>query len=248
MLLPCATTHVAINSLASYGAPRARLLTELAAAGVPMDQVHVFLGDSGDEARYLDRLSGAWHYRVRHNSVDFTAMVHIVENPQHFTPVRQWFYLHDTSSVGHHFWTNVSEWCAGLPACALPLTRYLPTSSMGLYDAAFLNAHASDVLSLKNTRSATGLRWKVRGVGWEDKLFKVCDQHSRDAPIRRFTRQCYNTTLKRRTCLCSRIERDKPARIYGADTTPRQAWRYLCFDVAKYKANWARNRTVVIAV
>ena len=38
--------HLAINSLAMYAAPRVKLLGELRAAGVPMHQVHVFLGDS----------------------------------------------------------------------------------------------------------------------------------------------------------------------------------------------------------
>ena len=51
-----------------------------------------------------------------------------------------------------------------MPACALPLTRWLPSSSMGLYDAAFLHAHAPDVLGLKNVRNASGARWKQRGV------------------------------------------------------------------------------------
>ena len=176
-------------------------------------------------------------------------MVHIVENPSYFPSVRQWFYMHDTSSVGAHFWSNATKWChTGLPACALPLTRYLPTSSMGLYDATFLNNRAKDVLALKNARGATGMRWKIRGVGWEDKLFKVCDQHSSDAPIRRFTRQCYNSTLKRRTCLCSQLKIEpEPVLAYGAGSTPRQVWRYSCFDVQKFKANWARNRSMVIA-
>ena len=81
----------------------------------------------------MDTASGAWHYRVLHNSVDFTAMVHIAENGPLFTQVKQWFYLHDTTSVGPLFWSNATRWCAsGLPACALPLTRYWPTSSMGL--------------------------------------------------------------------------------------------------------------------
>ena len=38
-----------------------------------------------------------------------------------------------------------------------------------------------------------------------------------------------------------------PVRRYGADGTPRQAWHFPCADVAKFKANWARNRTMVIA-
>ena len=77
----CDGVHIAINSLASYSLPRGRLLRELAAAGVPMSQVHVFLGGSeekGDNAarRYTDETSGAWFYRVMHNSVDVSARVH----------------------------------------------------------------------------------------------------------------------------------------------------------------------------
>ena len=73
--IACDDLHIAINSLATYDLPRGRLLRELAAAGVPMSQVHVFLGGSeasGDNAalRYTDTTSGAWFYRVMHNSVD----------------------------------------------------------------------------------------------------------------------------------------------------------------------------------
>lgn len=252
----CNSVHVAINSLASYNVPRTHLLRDLAAAKVPMEQVHVFLGDSGSggssssssrEARYVDPASGAWHYRVSHNSVDFTAMVHIAENPQLFSAVKQWFYMHDTVSVGANFWSNATRWCwKGLPSCALPLTRYLPTSSMGLYDADFLRTPEAigNISTLKNARGVSGMRWKVRGVGWEDKLFKVCDAVSPDAPVRRFTRRCENKTLGRRTCICNGLTIEKrPQRVYGADTTPRQVWRYECADVAKFKANWARNQT-----
>ena len=49
--------HLAINSLAMYAAPRVKLLGELRAAGVPMHQVHVFLGDSpaSDDGVYDSR-------------------------------------------------------------------------------------------------------------------------------------------------------------------------------------------------
>ena len=103
---------------------------------------------------------------------------------------------------------------------------------MGLYDAAFLNAHASDVLALKNVKNASGLRWKQRGVGWEDKLFKVCDAMSPDAPVRRFTRRCENRTLGRRTCICNGFSiARQPEPVYGPGSTPRQVWSYDCADV-----------------
>ena len=88
------------------------------------------------------------------------------------------------------------------------------------------------------------MRWKIRGVGWVDKLFKVCDGVSADAPIRRFTRRCENKTLGRRTCLCSQLTVEKqPIRVYGEGSTPRQIWRFDCFDVRKYKANFQRNNS-----
>ena len=205
--------------------------------------------DQTNGGRYLDAASGAWHYRVPHNSVDFTGLIHIVEQRELFLAVKQWFYLHDTSSVGPHFWPNATRWCSsGLPACALPLTRYLPTSSMGLYDAQFLRSPpvVSNASVLKNSRGATGMRWKIRGVGWEDKLFKVCDALSPDAPIRRFTRRCENKTLGRRTCLCSQLVVEKePVRVYADASTPRQVWRFDCADVKKYKANYMRNNSKV---
>ena len=252
----CSTLHLAINSLAAYSVPRARLLAQLRAAGVPMRQVHVFLGGSGLEGSDSfvgaeGAASGVRHYRVRHNSVDFTAMVHIAENsPSRLfgEDVRQWFYMHDTTGVGPGFWPNVTRWCDRLPACGLPLTRYYPSSSMGLYDAAFLSEHRAEVLALKNARGAPAHVFKRRGFGWEDKLFKVCDKASPDAPIRRFTRQCANVTLGRRTCICSRVDIEpQPVRVYSTDSTPRQAWRFGCVDLYKYKANWARNRTMIMA-
>ena len=65
--------------------------------------------------------------------------------------------------------------------------------------------------------------------------------------VRRFTRQCYNATLGRATCLCSKVEIDaEPQTVYGQGSTPRQVWRFGCMDVVKFKANWQRNRTLVL--
>ena len=157
--------------------------------------------------------------------------------------------MHDTSSVGPLFWTNLAtKWCAGLPACALPLTRYTPSSSMGLYDAAFLYKHQPALLTLKNANHAPATKWKARGFGWEDKLIKLCDAESPDAPVRRFTRQCHNSTLGRRTCMCSTFTTDDERQaVYGEGSALRQVWRFGCADVVKYKANFQRNRTLVMS-
>ena len=245
----CPHLHVAINSAAAYAEPRARLLAELRAAGVPASQVHVFLAGSRGAAEVPFDVGGVQHYHVSHESIDFTAMVDIAERPERFAAtVRRWFYLHDTSSVGLQFWRHaVKAGCDPLPACALPLTRYLPSSSMGLYEASFIAANRDAIVSqLKNAHGAPVPRWKKRGIGWEDKGFKMCDAASVPA-VRRFTRQCYNATLGRATCLCSKVEIDaEPQTVYGQGSTPRQVWRFGCMDVVKFKANWQRNRTLVL--
>ncbi len=242
----CPHLHIAVNSAAAYTAPRARLLADLKAAGVPSGQVHVFLaGSSGDP----HEREGVHHYPAPHESVDFTAMVELAERSEQFVgAVRRWFYLHDTTTVGAQFWRRaVSAGCDALPACALPLTRYLPASSMGLYEASFIATHRNTIVAqLKNSRGAPVARWKKRGFGWEDKVFKMCDAESVPA-VRRFTRQCWNKTLGRNTCLCSTVEIDQvPQVVYGPDSAPRQAWRFDCMAVVKWKANWARNLTMVL--
>jgi len=214
--------------------------------------MHAQFGDACARAKDVRWLGdqdehGVRFYPVRHESIDFSALVHIAESPRLFSNVRQWFYMHDTCDVGRGFWPNATRWCeSGLPACALPLTRSLPSSSMGLYDAAFLARHAADILALKNARALPIEKWKKRGFGWEDKLFKVCDAES-PVPIRRFTRRCFNATIGRRTCICSNLAIDEtPKSVYGPLSTPRQEWRFECADVVKYKANYRRNLSLVL--
>ena len=98
-----------------------------------MSQVHVFVAAGGQSQAAAVQTPPVRSYLVGHNSFDFTGLTHIVENPQLFREVRQWFYMHDTFAVGPGFWPNVTRWCeSGLPACALPLTRSLPSASTGV--------------------------------------------------------------------------------------------------------------------
>jgi hypothetical protein len=243
-----------VNSNVAYALPRDRLLGDLRAASVPMDQVHVFLGgaDSESEPTAWRNADGARFYNVSHNSIDFTAMVHLTEHHAMFPGVKQWFYMHDTTAVGRGFWCNVTRWCNRLPACALPLTRYLPSSSIGLYDYAFLLRRWHRVMELKNPRGSAGVeKWKRRGFGWEDAMIKACDRES-EVPLRRFTRRCYNATLRRRTCMCNPVVDRAPVRVYGPGSAARVAYRFPCADLTKFKANFKRNasapRTDVLAL
>ena len=88
-----------------------------------------------------------YHY-VPHDSMDFSGLVAIAEAPPGtFGRVRQWFYMHDTTAVGPGFWAAISRWCPRLPACAMPLTCRWPSSSMGLYDAAFIASEREKTLA-----------------------------------------------------------------------------------------------------
>ena len=147
---PCGSLHIAITSVVHYERPRIRLLASMRAANVPMGQVHVFLG--GTKANLFPtawrEFDGTNYYAVSHNSIDFTAMIHIVENPDLFMYVRTWLYIHDTIEVGPTFWTKMAIYCDGIHTCAVPLTRSEASCNIGLYDARFL-ANQSAILTRK---------------------------------------------------------------------------------------------------
>ena len=241
----CTAMHIAINSMASYNGPRKRLLHELIdVAGVPTNQIHVFLGgasstegsagqavqdglkpvssgNEGDIGAFEDGL-GVRYYYVPHNSVDFTGIVHLAEAKARLFQATRWFYMHDTTSVGAEFWKSLSSWCRSPIGCGLPLTRYYPSSSMGLYSSEFLASQHHSMQKLRNPGWSVEKQKKI-GFGWEDYLFKQCDASAEDKPIRRFTRRCYNATLERHTCVCSKVEIDPDIQpVYGAGSSPRQ--------------------------
>jgi hypothetical protein len=93
MVADCRGVHVAINSAVGYERPRQHLLASLAAANVPMDQVHVFVANSAkssepSSATQSGRTAPRMH-PVAHNSFDFSGLIHIVENPRLFGTVSQ---------------------------------------------------------------------------------------------------------------------------------------------------------------
>jgi hypothetical protein len=194
-------------------------------------------------------IHGTRTYRVGHNSIDFSGLIHITENAHLFRGVTTWFYMHDTFFVsGGGFWPNISQWCnVGVPGgCALPLTRWGPSASTGLYDARFLVTQSS-LLSgqLKNSRAKPPAVWKRLGVNWEDKLFKNCDATAEPGMRpKRWTRRCYNATLQRHTCICSSmVTATQPVQVYGLGSAPRVAYGFPCADLIKYKANNQREET-----
>ena len=197
----CTGLHIAINSNLRYTRPRLLLLRSLRAAGVPMAQVHVFIGgafngppagpfpDGGGgggsapptaEESVADGLR--YHY-VPHDSMDFSGLIAIAEAPRGtFGRVRQWFYMHDTTAVGPGFWAAISRWCPRLPACAMPLTCRWPSSSMGLYDAAFIASERDKTLSrVKNGANLSSDAFKRQALLAHAAQFRYAGSPNADA-------------------------------------------------------------------
>jgi len=273
--------------LDSYTQPRLLLLRSLRAAGVPMTQVHVFIGgafngppagpypngggsggDSGGEGgeggggdsgggggggsapptAEESVADGLRYHYVPHDSMDFSGLVAIAEAPRGtFGRVRQWFYMHDTTAVGPGFWGAISRWCPRLPACAMPLTCRWPSSSMGLYDAAFIAAEREKTLArVKNSANLSSAAFKRQALQDEDALLKACEAQTghgchevrhgsgRDA--------CYSSAAGRHICVCNKVAVDgEPRAVYGPGSAPRQFARFPCADLTKFKANYGQH-------
>eukprot|EP00965_Chrysotila_dentata_P127426 4213709-Pleurochrysis_carterae.AAC.5 len=247
----CMSLHIAINSVHGYKQPRELLLQSLRNAGVPMDQVHVFLGDHPDRKSQLNasqpnaRNALAWqaedgvhYYAIAENSVDFTAMVHIVEHPILFREVRTWFYTHDTTMVGPRFWNVLSEWCSGLPSCAVPLMREDVSFSVGLYSSDYLLSFRQEVLKKKNVMNVAAHKWKERCIAWEDSMFRTCDETDERSLSLGFQVRCGDRPFSERTCICSKhyLNRTR-VQVYGPLATPRYQFQFECLDFVKFAAN-----------
>lgn len=246
----CPSLHIAINSVFHYDRPRAKLLQSMRIAGVPMGQVHVFLGNSAG----AKIASTAWHgadgtkyYAVAHNSIDFTAMIYIAQHPHIFRGVRTWFYLHDTTEVGETFWNKMAVYCNGIPSCAVPLTRSEAVSNIGLYDPRFLASQIDNLVPKMNLNN-DDVRFKTQGVLWEDEFFHRCDE--RHGMVRGVCAKAWKING-----LCAREKHEmcpsKPlrrvaTRIYGNTSAPRIAFITKCIDIIKYAANTKGPRAKMV--
>lgn len=93
--------HIAVNSVVGYEEPRSRLIDSLVnGSGVPPERITVFVGGSQDYRTDTDWRGVRFRF-VTHNSIDFTALIAILEDAVFVT--RDWFYLHDTCSVSENF-------------------------------------------------------------------------------------------------------------------------------------------------
>ena len=138
----------------------------------------MFVGGALHAERSWSYLDTKFHF-VPHDSIDFTAMIYIVENPTVFKHVEQWLYLHDTVRLlgGFPFWRVLTHrWCNWNQTCAVPLSCSSMSSNMGLCAARYLWKVQETILTLKNPELTGHARhkWKERNIGWEDLVFRLC--------------------------------------------------------------------------
>jgi hypothetical protein len=206
----CISSHVSF-----YEKTYPILIPTLLGSGVPPNDIYFFVGGYSSYNKIEDP-NGINVYEVNHNSIDFTALISVMEL-NIYSPY--WFLLHDTTYVGPNFYKNIINYdYKNKPAVSL---IYDVGMNIGAYSWELLNNNLEKLLSFKNTDySEEKIQYyKKLGVPNEDWLMNE-NKHN-----------CY--------CI-------KPREIvYGVDiyntNTPRIIEIFEELDLFKVKANWRRK-------
>jgi hypothetical protein len=181
-------------------------------AGVPVDDV-VYFVYSSKVTKYEPITDRYW--LVPHNSIDFTALVSVVElgldDPSY------WFLMHDTTYVGPTFYQKLTSMDIHGDTIALSKKNHNPSGNMGLYRTEYLFANRDKVLEFKNPSREEADRhlFKRKLVEKEDHFFEG-------------TRGALNK---------QKPEIKAPHDFYGTGM-PRMVEYYQDIDFYKVKANW----------
>lgn len=163
---------------------------------------------------------------VKHNSIDFTALISVVENYQFLQYKLDvpdfWFYIHDTSEFGELFLNKINDFFINNNNIDTNVAiRTPPTYSMniGLYKYDFLLKNENKLLEKRSSDNPSieeVHKFKKDGIFWEGCLF--------NSDIRAFSQSPPLT--------------DGPMIIYNHSNVMRIVEYFECLDIKKYKANW----------
>ena len=133
-----------------------------AQAGIENDMIYVFIGGCTEES--YEKINNIHYYFVTHNSIDYTAMVEIVEKE---IESEYWFLIHDTAIVGSKFKELLYNFPIGAEKVAL---LPFPAMNIGLYNYQYLLGIKDTILTLKNTDYSYEAiqRFKKFGIDQED--------------------------------------------------------------------------------
>ncbi len=184
-----------------------KIINSLLNAGVETNDIYFFIGGYD---RY-EKLKSDYHrYTCPHNSIDFTALVSVVElniESDH------WFLLHDTCYVGENFLNNINSY-PYQDKNYVSLTNDL-SMNMGSYRWDFIKENKDKILEYK-FNSEDIQSFKIRLIQEEDVFFRP----------RVF---CYNNRPRQTT---------GPTDFYN-NNTERIVEYFPDIDLYKVKANWS---------
>ena len=173
---------IVVNSVAANVVPRQHIINTLSLAKhSPWEsqRILIVVGASSREVLYRSNASGHAMLEVEHNSVDFTALIGLIEHETQVIELLGSFtcllYLHDTVTVERAFFDRLSAFDLGV---SRPLMS-LPSLNMGLYMWADVRSRrcSGQLLALKQTangKNRSVLALKRKGVLWEDAFFRSC--------------------------------------------------------------------------
>ena len=175
-----------------------------------------------ESSSYNDKLSYTT-IKCTHNSIDFTALIALCElSDDVFKKSEYYFYIHDTSTVGHQFFNNViSAVASSIPCKAKNVNRYF-SKNLGLYSFSYLKESTRLLLTMKNESNDENSihHYKTLGVKKEDLLLR---------PFRQSIPFCNNPKLIEITDFYKR-------------GVPRQVLHYQEIDLYKICANWESRK------
>ncbi len=163
---------------------------------------------------------------VKHNSIDFTALISVVENYQflRFKIIlpKFWFYIHDTSEFGELFLDKINNFFINNKVTSNIAIRNPPSFSMniGLYNYEFLLKNENLLLEKRSSDNPSIEeihKLKKDGIYWEGFFFnKEMQTAFSDSP--------------------PKVE--GPMIIYNNSNVMRIIEYFESLDIKKYKANW----------
>lgn len=186
------------------------LIESLINAGIQGSSIYFFIGGVS-EYKQLTTVDSINLYEVPHNSMDFTALISVVELG---LETDYWFLLHDTTYVGSRFGKSIYSYSyENQETIALSFDLSM---NMGAYSWNFLQQNLDKLISFKNTDySIDGLqKTKQRAVQYEDCFLD---------------RKHYYCTTPRRV--------EDSNNMYGTGTN-RIVEIFDDIDLYKIKANW----------
>ena len=205
------------------------------------DLILVVLGGSSNI--YFKRESQYCVLGVPHNSIDFTALIGVIEHIYTFVDhgfkiPDYWFYIHDTCELGKDFLQLLKPHIRNLyidDVNIKPLT-YIKSMNIGIYKYLFLLNHKDHILKYRSHNHPTYEQiqyLKHVGVSIEDFIFQFEQNQNQN--------QSFMLPHK-----IDRMVLGESKMIYENSTIMRITEYFDQLDLYKYKANWELKNVYIL--